>query len=78
MARSEDPAQLFQQCNHREFPFTHARSVLQAPLAHLLAEARGATDTLHGGVVVCTKDNKVTAVGVVGLVFVAAASSSNT
>jgi nicotinamide-nucleotide amidase len=33
-------------------------------LAHILSQAEGASDTLHGGFVVYTKDNKTAAVGV--------------
>jgi nicotinamide-nucleotide amidase len=33
-------------------------------LAHLLSQAEGASDTLHGGFVVYTKENKTAAVGV--------------
>jgi len=33
-------------------------------LVHLLSQAEGASDTLHGGFVVYTKDNKTAAVGV--------------
>ena len=33
-------------------------------LAHLLSQAEGASDTLHGGFIVYTKDNKTAAVGV--------------
>lgn len=33
-------------------------------LAHMLSQAEGASDTLHGGFVVYTKDNKSAAVGV--------------
>jgi nicotinamide-nucleotide amidase len=33
-------------------------------LAHLLSQAEGASDTLHGGFIVYTKDNKTAALGV--------------
>src|SRR5690349_18050832 len=33
-------------------------------LVHLLARAEGASDAVHGGFVVYTKDNKIAAVGV--------------
>ena len=48
----------------RSLTLATVESCTAGQLAHLLAEAPGAADTLHGGFVVYTKANKTTAVGV--------------
>ena len=48
----------------RHVTLATVESCTAGSLAHLLAQAPGATETLQGGFVVYTKENKIAAVGV--------------
>jgi nicotinamide-nucleotide amidase len=48
----------------RRMTVATVESCTAGSLAHLLSQAEGASDTLHGGFVVYTKENKSAAVGV--------------
>src|SRR5678816_944823 len=48
----------------RRLTLASVESCTAGSLAHLLSQAEGASDTLHGGFIVYTKANKTAAVGV--------------
>jgi nicotinamide-nucleotide amidase len=50
--------------HERRMTLATVESCTAGSLAHLLSQAEGASDTLHGGFVVYTKENKAAAVGV--------------
>ena len=59
--RAEQISKLSQE---RHMTLATVESCTAGSLAHLLSQAEGASETLHGGFVVYTKANKVAAVGV--------------
>jgi nicotinamide-nucleotide amidase len=59
--RAEQISKLSQK---RHMTLATVESCTAGSLAHLLSQAEGASETLHGGFVVYTKANKVAAVGV--------------
>jgi nicotinamide-nucleotide amidase len=48
----------------RHMTLATVESCTAGALAHLLSQASGASDTLHGGFIVYTKENKIASVGV--------------
>ena len=60
----ERAEQISKLCQARHMTLATVESCTAGSLAHLLSQAEGASDTLHGGFVVYTKANKVAAVGV--------------
>jgi nicotinamide-nucleotide amidase len=59
-ARAETISKL---CQERHMTLATVESCTAGSLAHLLSQAGGASETLHGGFVVYTKANKIAAVG---------------
>src|SRR5688572_13704481 len=49
---------------NRHMSLATVESCTAGALVHLLSQAEGASETLHGGFVVYTKENKIAAVGV--------------
>ena len=60
----EAAERLMEQARARQLTLATVESCTAGSLAHLLSQAEGAADTLHGGFIVYTKDNKTAAVGV--------------
>jgi nicotinamide-nucleotide amidase len=60
----EYSGRIMQLARERRMTLATVESCTAGSLALLLSQAEGASDTLHGGFVVYTKDNKTAAVGV--------------
>ena len=61
---SKDSGRIMRLARDRRMTLATVESCTAGSLAHLLSQAEGASDTLHGGFIVYTKQNKTAAVGV--------------
>jgi PncC family amidohydrolase len=61
---TELSARIMRLARERRMTIATVESCTAGSLAQLLSQAEGASDTLHGGFVVYTKENKMAAVGV--------------
>jgi nicotinamide-nucleotide amidase len=60
----DQAAHIIKLARKRHMTVATVESCTAGSLAHLLSQAEGAADTLHGGFIVYTKENKTAAVGV--------------
>jgi nicotinamide-nucleotide amidase len=60
----DQAARIIKLARERHMKVATVESCTAGSLAHLLSQAEGAADTLHGGFIVYTKENKTAAVGV--------------